>query len=142
MNAYDAVEALIGAVAARRADAVVAAYEDGPATYVFPEGPRWSTVSGAAVARGWRAWLDAGNAIDAWHWVEGPYEGTEGDLAWVAGILDLDVRSGAGPRTLRLRGTYVLRRTAAGWRIVHEHFSQPAPDPYGTGDWLPSHAGH
>lgn len=143
-GALAAVEALLAAVVDRRVADVVAAYDAGPATYVFPEGPRWSTRGGERVEAGWRAWLGTPNAIFGSAWVEGPYAQQAGELAWVAGVLDLDTDTATGLRPLRMRASYVLRRTegSAGgpaegaWRIVHEHFSRPDPDPYGRGDWL------
>ncbi len=70
-------------------------------------------------------------------------------MAWVAGIVDLTVAFADGAvRTVRLRGTHVLEHAdgdaASGapgeWQVAHEHFSQPAADPYGIGDWLPPSA--
>ena len=77
-------------------------------------------------------------AVRAIDWVEGPAAEALGDGgAFVAGVVDLDVeRTDGSRRTVRLRGTHVLARTAGGWTIAHEHFSQPAADPYGIGDWL------
>ena len=76
-------------------------------------------------------------------WVEGPHVGVGADLVWHAGIVDIDMQIRDANTRVRFRATHVLRRGADGaWRIEHEHFSQPAADPYGIGDWLPakSHA--
>jgi ketosteroid isomerase-like protein len=131
-----AADGLLAAVVGARVDDIVDSYLPSPSTYVFVEGPRWSTLGAEAVAQGWRAWADAGIRITRTHWVEGPFEQASADLAWVAGILEVAVEAGGDARTMRLRGSYVLARSDQRWRIVHEHFSQPVADPYGTGDWL------
>ena len=136
----EAVEAHFRAVVAKDAAEIVGRYAASPDLYVFVEGPRWSTVGHDAVATGWRAFCDAAMSVRSISWVEGPHAGALGDGgAWVAGVVDLDVElAEGGRRTVRLRGTHVLEKTASGWAIVHEHFSQPAADPYGIGDWLPA----
>ena len=62
-------------------------------------------------------------------------------MAWHAGIVDIDMQILNRLARVRFRATHVLRRATDGvWRIEHEHFSQPAADPYGIGDWLPTTA--
>ena len=137
------MEAHFRAVVEKDEAEIVSRYAETPALYVFVEGPRWSTVGHQAVATGWRAFCAAAMSVTAIDWVEGPHAGAVGEAgAWVGGIVDLHVETTDGARrTVRLRGTHVLERSDSGWRIVHEHFSQPAADPYGIGDWLPSNAG-
>ena len=49
--------------------------------------------------------------------------GAEGPLAWVATESELHVTEKGQPLTLLSTETMVLKRTAAGWRIVHIHWS-------------------
>ncbi len=139
LEAVAAVESHFRAVVAKDAAEIVGRYVPRQDLYVFVEGPRWSTVGHDAVATGWRAFCAAAMSVRAIDWVEGPRAGVTGEMAWVAGVVDLSVAfADGGQRTVRLRGTHVLERTASGWQVAHEHFSQPAPDPYGIGDWLPA----
>jgi ketosteroid isomerase-like protein len=119
-----------------RVEDVIAAYQDSDSTYVFTEGPRWSTRGRERIAAGWRAYLQAPFRLVSYQWIEGPQEAVVGEVGWCAGIADFGVERASQSSRLRLRFTFVLRQDAGRWRIVHEHFSQPASDPYGTGDWL------
>jgi ketosteroid isomerase-like protein len=132
-----AAESHFQAVVEARVEDVIDRYAPSADTYVFVEGPRWSTTGHEAIAEGWRAYVDAPLAVRAIEWVEGPRGQRWGDQGWIGGIVELTVETGEGTRPVRFRGTYVMERDADDtWRIVHEHFSQPAEDPYGTGDWL------
>jgi ketosteroid isomerase-like protein len=54
-----------------------------------------------------------------------------GDLAWIASESELHAQDDGKPVTIASAETMVLRRTDAGWRIVHIHWSsrvkKPAP---------------
>jgi ketosteroid isomerase-like protein len=122
---------------ALRTEAVIERYASSPDTYVFVEGPRWSTQGHDRIASGWRAYSSAPFQLTSWRWTEGPRGGGGEDFGFTAGIVELKVRSKEGEHLVVLRATHVYRREASGvWKIVHEHLSQPAADPYGTGDWL------
>ena len=55
----------------------------------------------------------------------------------VAGISELTVEIGGEERKIRFRGTFVFEKDSdETWQVFHEHFSQPAENPYGIGDWL------
>ena len=124
---------------AKRADEIIARYAPSENTYVFVEGPRWSTTGIERIATGWRAYVGAPMAMVGFEWVEGPHAAVGVPLAWHAGIVDVDMNIRGTVRRVRFRATHVLRLQDDGqWRIEHEHFSQPAADPYGIGDWLPS----
>jgi ketosteroid isomerase-like protein len=124
------------AVIEKRVEEIVARYAPGADTYVFVEGPRWSTRGHDRIATGWRAFVDAPLAVRTVEWIEGPITEVVGDLGWIGGIVDLSVDVGGHERRVRFRATFVMRRDAGAWHIVHEHFSQPAADPYGIGDWV------
>jgi ketosteroid isomerase-like protein len=130
------VEAHWRAAIERRIDDVAGAYADSDDTYVFPEGPRWSTRGRPAIETGWKAYLQAPFRLTSHTWVEGPLQGASGAFGWCAGVAEFGVTRGAEATRVRFRFSFVLQRAGDRWRIVHEHFSQPAADPYGTGDWL------
>ena len=141
-SAVEAVASHFRAVVEKDAAEIIARYVPREDLYVFVEGPRWSTVGHHAVATGWRAFCDAAMHVRAIDWVEGPRADARAGMAWVAGVVDLSVAvSDGSERVVRLRGTHVLERADGGWRVAHEHFSQPAADPYGIGDWLPATSG-
>jgi ketosteroid isomerase-like protein len=135
MTPLQIVTAMLDAVRDRDVETVLACFDPAPDAYVYLEGPRWTNRGGDSIAAGWRAYFKAPIALHGWSWGEGPYEHESGDLALVLGIVEYDFEGGGKPRHLRMRMTYGLRRTDGAWRILHEHGSQPLPDPYGTGDW-------
>ncbi len=131
--------AMLDAVRDRDLDTVLDCFDPAEDTYVYLEGPRWTNRGGPNIYRGWRAYFAAPIELRSWGWTEGPYEYLSDSLALVAGVIHYDFLGGGQQRRLPMRMTWVLRRGADGaWRIVHEHGSQPLPDPYGTGDWLPA----
>jgi ketosteroid isomerase-like protein len=132
-----AAESHFEAVIEARVEDIIDRYAASADTYVFVEGPRWSTTGHEAIADGWRAYVDAPLSVQSIEWIEEPRGQRWGDQGWLGGIVELTVEAPSGVRPVRFRGTYVMERGADDtWRIVHEHFSQPADDPYGTGDWL------
>ena len=125
------------AVVEKRVEEIIARYAESEQTYVFVEGPRWATLGFKNIAAGWRAFVDAPLAVESCRYVETPISQVSGEMGWIAGIVELTVRVRDQLKAVRFRGTFVFARQADGvWRIVHEHFSQPAADPYGIGDWL------
>ncbi len=132
----EVVENLLTAIRSRDLSGILNAYEESDELYVFLEGPRWSSQTFTEVSRGWTAWFHADLKIIAHEWIEGPEEITVEGLTSLQGILDLHTESPAQKKTLKVRGTWVLRKSLdAQWRIAHEHVSAPMEDPYGTGDW-------
>jgi ketosteroid isomerase-like protein len=121
-----------------RIEDVIASYADSGDSYVFPEGPRWSTQGKQKIVAGWRAYLRAPFRLTSYAWIEGPLQGGGADLGWCAGVAEFGVKRGGDATRVRFRFSFVLEREGERWRIVHEHFSQPAVDPYGSGDWLAS----
>jgi SnoaL-like domain len=59
----------------------------------------------------------------AYAWEKEPATWSGGDLACVAGVLRVSLKSGAEQVSIPMRSTFVLARRAEGWRIVHAHFS-------------------
>lgn len=125
------------AVIEKRVDEVIDHYSNTPELLVFVEGPRWATLGFENVAKGWRDFTDAPMRVVDCQWVENLQSKVVGKMGFVAGVVELKVEVKGQPKTVRFRGTFVMEQEAdEKWRIVHEHFSQPAENPYGFGDWL------
>lgn len=104
---------------------------------IFVEGPRWATLGYKNVEKGWRDFCDSAINVKSCEWIENLTAKTNGEMGFVGGISELRVEINGEPKTIRFRGTFILEKESDGnWRVVHEHFSQPAADPYGIGDWL------
>ncbi len=104
---------------------------------IFVEGPRWATLGYKNVEKGWRDFCDSAINVKSCEWVENLQAKVVGQIGFVAGIVEMNLEINSEPKSLRLRGTFVLEQSAdRNWRVVHEHFSQPAENPYGIGDWL------
>lgn len=125
------------AVIEKRVEDIINHYSRDENLLVFVEGPRWATVGFDNVERGWRDFVDAPMRVLRCEWIENLQSKIVGEMGFVAGIVELEMEIKNEPRIVRFRGTFVLQKEADGaWRIVHEHFSQPAENPYGIGDWL------
>lgn len=131
------------AVIERRAEDIISGYADDAETWVFLEGPRPATLGHEKIAAGWRAFVEAPFEVRDIRVVDGPRCRAEGAMAWYAARVELDVVADGREKTVAMRGTFVMRRdgTDGRWQIEHEHFSLPAPDPYGTGDWVEADRG-
>ncbi len=106
-------------------------------TYVFVEGPRYSTIGYSNICKGWQDFCDAELKLEKIEWVEGPFNEESGHLAWVGGMVLLTVAVKGQLIQRTFRATYVLQKNEVGhWQIRHEHVSAPLDDPYGIGDWL------
>ncbi|MFQ3633447.1 YybH family protein [Roseiflexus sp.] len=137
MEPLQSLTAFFDAIVDRRIDDVMTMYRRSATTYVFVEGPRWSTLGYDQIAAGWRAFLCSPIQVHRWEWCEGPFVETWQESAVVAGLLNLETMVGSSSRTLRVRASFVLQRNDLDrWHIVHEHVSQPMVDPYGIGDWI------
>lgn len=102
----------------------------------FPEGPRWSVSEADTVQRGWNDYMDNPVVLTGWDWIQGPVVNASDDMALVAGIIDYRFTVDGRPNPLKMRMSWVVRQIDGVWKCVHEHGSQPLPDPYGLGDWL------
>jgi ketosteroid isomerase-like protein len=125
------------AVQDKRIDDIIDFYVDSPELLVFVEGPRWATLSFERVSKGWRDFVDTAIFVKSCEWVENLESKVVGEMGFVGGIVEMKVDINGELKTIRFRGTFVFQLEADGkWRVIHEHFSQPAADPYGIGDWL------
>ena len=121
----------------KKIDQIINLYANSDDLFVFVEGPRWQTLGYANVARGWRDFVDSEIVVKSCGWVENPHVKAVGKMGFVAGITELQVEVKGETKAIKMRGTFVLEEESEGnWKVVHEHFSQPAADPYGIGDWL------
>ncbi len=133
-NSYDHFQAVIE----KRIEDIIDHYTSSEELLVFVEGPRWVTYGFENVSKGWRDFVDSPISMQSCEWIEKePMAKTIGDCGVIAGIVKLKVKIGEELKTIKFRGTFVLQKEQDGkWRIFHEHFSQPAENPYGIGDWL------
>lgn len=106
-------------------------------TYVFVEGPRYSTIGQTNIAKGWYDFCDSALKLEKIEWVEGPFTEEYEQVAWVAGIVTLTVAVKDAIIQRKFRATFILQKNEVdSWQIRHEHVSAPLEDPYGIGDWL------
>lgn len=125
------------AVVEKRIDEILDFYVDSPKLLVFVEGPRWVTLSFEKVSKGWRDFVDSAISVKSCEWAESLESHVFTDSGMVAGIVEMKVEINSEVKTIRFRGTFVFQKDHDGkWRVIHEHFSQPAENPYGIGDWL------
>jgi ketosteroid isomerase-like protein len=104
---------------------------------VFVEGPRWATLSYDNVAKGWHDFVDADISVQECNWIEHLQSKVVGNMGFLAGIIELKTTIAGKQKTIKFRGTFVFEKNENDeWKVIHEHFSQPAEDPYGIGDWL------
>lgn len=122
----------------KRIENIVDHYANSEELLVFVEGPRWVTHGFNMVSKGWRDFNDSSILVESCEWIEfEPMAKVIGDCGVIAGIVEMNVNIGGVKKNIKFRGTFVLQKETDGkWRIFHEHFSQPAEDPYGVGDWL------
>lgn len=124
-------------VSRKKIDEIINAYAASEDLLVFVEGPRWATVEFKNVSKGWCDFVASEIAVESCNWVENLQSKIAGEMGFVAGVVELKVKIKNETKTIRFRGTFVFERNAGNeWKIIHEHFSQPAADPYGIGDWL------
>jgi len=127
------------AIKNKQVEEIINSYAASEELLVFVEGPRWATVSCENVSKGWRDFVASAISLEKCEWVENLTSKVVGTMGFVAGIVELTVDVKGETKTIRYRGTFVLEKDAEeNWKIIHEHFSQPAEDPYGIGDWLKS----
>ena len=125
------------AVQDKRIEDIIDFYVDSPELLVFVEGPRWVTVSFERVAKGWRDFVDTSISVQSCEWVENLESKVIGEMGFVGGIVEMKANINGEIKSIRFRGTFIFQLESDGkWRVIHEHFSQPAADPYGIGDWL------
>ncbi|MBK8148616.1 MAG: nuclear transport factor 2 family protein [Acidobacteria bacterium] len=137
MDLIEKSKAHFAAIIDKRVDDILSFYADSPDLQVFVEGPRWVTVGFDNVAKGWRDFCSSEISMLDCNWVEALYSKVVGKMGFVGGIVELTVSIKGEIKHIKFRGTFVFEEVAADdWRVVHEHFSQPAADPYGIGDWL------
>lgn len=125
------------AVRAKDLEAILSLYEQSDDLLVFVEGPRWRTLGYKMVEKGWTDFMSSSINVTRAEWIDDLRSRVVGDMGFVAGINELTVNIGGKEQTIKFRGTFVFQKNSDGeWKVVLEHFSQPAADPYGVGDWL------
>ena len=121
----------------KNVEAIRASFVLSEETYVILEGPRYTTLGYEKIAKGWGDFCDSPLTLNKIEWVEGPFEETSTDMAWVGGMIVLTVEVKGKEFSVQFRSTFVLRKNESNiWQIKHEHVSAPQQDPYGIGVWL------
>ncbi len=130
------IDQFYAAITAKNAPLICTHYVPDEDTYVVLEGPRLTTRGYAKIAKGWDDFCQSGLSLSRIEWLEGPFEETSTDMAWIGGIIRLTIELKGKEFERVFRATFVLRWHDGGWRIRHEHVSAALEDPYGIGDWL------
>ncbi|NER48490.1 MAG: nuclear transport factor 2 family protein [Symploca sp. SIO1A3] len=136
-TAIDQINSFFQSVIRQEVAQICQNYVPDEETYVFVEGPRYSTLGYTKIAKGWGDFFDSGIKEEKCEWLEGPFTEESGDLAWVAGLILVTLTVKGKPIQGKFRATFVLKKNEAHqWQIRHEHLSAPIDDPFGVGDWL------
>ena len=131
------IEKHFQAVKAKNTEIILSTYAKTNDLLVFVEGPRWATLSYERVAKGWTDFADSAISVENCEWIEFLQAKAVGDMGFVAGIVEMQANINGAIKIIKFRGTFIMEKSAeTGWKVIHEHFSQPAEDPYGIGDWL------
>lgn len=137
MDLIEKSKSHFASIIGKRVEDILSFYTESPDLQVFVEGPRWVTTGFDNVAKGWRDFCASEISMVECAWVDSLFSKTVGTMGFVGGIVELKVSVRGEVKAIRFRGTFVFEEVSPGdWRVVHEHFSQPATDPYGIGDWL------
>ena len=145
MSPIQTVNQFFQAIIEKKTADIQAFYVQDEQTYVILEGPRLATLGFSKIQKGWFDFCDSPISLDTIDWLEGPFAESEGDMAWVAGVLKLSVTVKEKTFHQTFRASFVLKKQAnapqnpeytEGWLIRHEHISGALTDPYGMGDWL------
>ncbi len=124
------------AISKKETARIIELYAESEDLLVFVEGPRWATLGFENVAKGWRDFCASAITLKKCVWAENLRSKIVGKMGFVGGIVELTVEINDVIKTIRFRGTFIFENQNGVWKIVHEHFSQPAENPYGIGDWL------
>ena len=137
MTPLHTISAFYEAIINKNVGDICRAYVESENTYVVLEGPRYTTLGYTKIAKGWADFCDSALLLKSIVWVEGPFEETSEDMAWIGGQVVLTVEVKQKSFEVQFRATFVLRKNDKNlWQIKHEHVSGPLEDPYGIGDWL------
>jgi ketosteroid isomerase-like protein len=137
MSPTETINHFYQAIIDKRVEDIRTSYVPSEETYVILEGPRYTTLGFEKIAKGWGDFCNSPLTLNKIEWVEGPFEETSTDMAWVGGMIVLTVEVKGKEFSVQFRSTFVLRNNEANqWQIKHEHVSAPLQDPYGIGDWL------
>lgn len=136
MNAIEIINAHYKAIIEKEVAAICNKYVQSANTYVILEGPRLTTMGFDKIQKGWTDFCNSALQLLSIDWIEGPFEQTANEMAYVAGIIKLKVKVAEKEFENIFRASFVLVKENTGFKILHEHVSVVHPDPYGIGDWL------
>ena len=137
MSPIETINHFYQAIIEKKVEDIRLSYVPSEETYVILEGPRYTTLGYEKIAKGWGDFCESALTLNKIEWVEGPFEETSSDMAWVGGMIILTVEVKEKEFAVQFRSTFVLRKDEEdNWQIKHEHVSAPLANPYGIGDWL------
>lgn len=111
------------ALVARDAEAIMWHYDTSPNTYIISEKPAFKTPGTGFFSGGWEAYLSSDWELRSIFWTEGPFEDRMGEMAWLAGGLQLEMGMHKHTYEQMFKATFILRQRKQHWKIVHEHVS-------------------
>lgn len=120
----------------KNAVAISQSYAESEDLYVILEGPRLSNRGHANISKGWADFCDTKLRLESIKWTEGPLVETHDTMAWLGGIVVLEIAVDEKRFSQTFRASFVLIKQGGEWKIKHEHVSAALEDPYGIGDWL------
>jgi ketosteroid isomerase-like protein len=136
VSAIDTINRHYQAIIEKNIEGICSKYYPSEDTYVILEGPRLATKGFEKIKKGWKDFCDSNLKLESIDWIEGPFAEEKETMAWVAGIIQLNVSVKEKKFQNTFRMTFVLVTEDGNWKIKHEHASLVHPDPYGMGDWL------
>ncbi len=111
------------ALVKRDAEAIMWHYDLSPNTYIIAQPPPVHQPGAGFFPGGWEAYLSTDWALHDMLWTEGPFEDRLGEMAWLAGGLQLVMGTQQHTFEQMFKATFILRRREQHWKIVHEHVS-------------------
>ncbi|MEN0046231.1 MAG: nuclear transport factor 2 family protein [Bacteroidota bacterium] len=136
MNPVETMNSFYQFIMDKNAKAISDSYVDSEELYVILEGPRLSNRGHKNISKGWADFCESGLTLESIKWIEGPFCEEHSTMAWVAGVVVLEIEVNGRRFSQTFRASFVLTAKENEWKIKHEHVSAALEDPYGIGDWL------
>lgn len=136
MSPVDIINQFYQAIIDKAVSHICNAYFPSEDTYVVLEGPRLTTKGYEKICKGWGDFCDSALSLNKISWIEGPFCEAQEAMAWLSGVIKLEVQVQEKLFERTFRASFVLVKNQGNWKIKHEHVSAALEDPYGIGDWL------
>ena len=136
MTALETINSHYQVIIDKDLEGICSKYYPSKEAYVILEGPRLTTIGYEKIKKGCIDFCASNLKLIYINWIEGPFIEEAETMAWVAGIINLEVTVNKTEFENIFRSTFVLIKKDTDWKIKHEHVSLVHEDPYGIGDWL------